>query len=75
MWPQLTFCPLSTRAYRAAGEGGDLTPAFDHPSTQIGGELEAKLSKDGLVLAPGSSGQLDLVLGNRTSSELRERPN
>jgi len=57
--------------YRAAGEGGDLPPAFDHPSTQIGGELEASLSIEGLVLAPGTSGHLDLVLGNRTSSELR----
>ncbi len=57
--------------YRPEGDGDQTAPAFDHPSTQIGGELEARLSKDGLLLAPGSSGTIDLLVANRTSSELR----
>jgi hypothetical protein len=53
------------------GERGPVPPAFDHPSTQIAAELEARLSKEGLVLAPGTSGAIELVLANRTDSELR----
>jgi alpha-mannosidase len=50
---------------------GQLPSAFDHPSTQISGELEARLSKDSLLLSPGGSDTFDLVLANRTSGELR----
>ena len=57
--------------YRGEGQGGPLSPAFDHPSTQIAGELEVHLSKNNLLVAPGASGTFDLVLANRTSSELR----
>ncbi len=46
---------------KAEGDGDQTAPAFDHPSTQIGGELEARLSKDGLLLAPGTSGTIDLA--------------
>ncbi len=62
--------------YRA-GTGGSGTEgsvperSFDHPSAQVGVELDASLSKDSLTVAPGSSQQLALVLRNRTSSELR----
>ena len=52
-----------------------MAPAFEHPSTQISSELEARLSKEGLVLAPGTSGSIELLLSNRTSSEIRGRRN
>jgi alpha-mannosidase len=61
----------SLGAYRGEDEGGPMAPAFDHPSTQISSELEARLSKEGLVVAPGSSGSIELLLTNRTSSEIR----
>jgi hypothetical protein len=57
--------------YKTAGDGDEIPPAFDHPSTQISGELEAWLSKDSLRLSPGASDDLHLVVANRTSSELR----
>ncbi len=57
--------------YREPGDGDELPPAFDHPSTQIAGELEASLSKDSLVLSPGQSDVLELLLANHTPSELR----
>jgi alpha-mannosidase len=57
--------------YKTGGQGNEIPPAFDHPSTQINGELEARLSKDGVRLSPGASDDLQLVLANRTSSELR----
>jgi alpha-mannosidase len=57
--------------YRGEGEGGPMAPAFDHPSAQISSELEPRLSKEGLALAPGASGSIELLLANRTSSEIR----
>jgi alpha-mannosidase len=57
--------------YRGEGEGDAMAPAFDHPSTQMAAELEARLSKDGLLLAPGASDTVSLLLVNRTASELR----
>jgi alpha-mannosidase len=57
--------------YKTAGQGDEIPPGFDHPSTQINSELEARLSKDILRMSPGASEDLHLVLGNRTPSELR----
>lgn len=68
----IDLLPVDTLGpYRGEGDGGAMEPPFDHPSTQIASELEARLSKEGLVLAPGTSDAIELLLANRTRSELR----
>ena len=68
----IDLLPVDTLGpYREHGDGDQLPPAFDHPSTQIAAELEAALSKEQLVLSPGESDVLRIVLDNHTPSELR----
>jgi hypothetical protein len=56
-----------------SGELGLLSaPApFGHPSGQLGGELEADLDTDEIVVGPGASATLALRLTNHTAGELR----
>ncbi|HXW82563.1 MAG TPA: NEW3 domain-containing protein, partial [Acidimicrobiales bacterium] len=64
--------PYQTGGQGAGGQGGTASQSsFDHPSTQIGAELEALMTRDSLTVAPGTSDVLAVRLANKTSGEIR----
>ncbi|HTW08313.1 MAG TPA: NEW3 domain-containing protein [Acidimicrobiales bacterium] len=58
---------------RLAPPGGDgqLPARFAHPGSQAAAELEADLEEAQLVVAPGASAEMALLVANHTQGELR----